>query len=215
MPTGHLGMTWHPRAVSVLILLSISQLWKPEMRNLEANNWITIVVNCTFIITEHAGRKSYPYYDVFLLVGCKFFMAESMLWRHYSICQGHLLLFSSLEHCPLGKLAFINKEKKWKISREPMTTVISNLNLFLFGILLSSNWEMMCMYFLLVTQDVKENYKQHEQMHWTKIPKILAWAQESGSEVLRTRNTFLTLACQRAYDWILVMFKNPFGYLSP
>lgn len=79
-----------------------------------AASWITIVVNDTFIITEHAGSKSYPYYDIFLLVACKFFMAESMLWRYYSIFQGHLLLSSSFEHCPLGKLAFINKEKKRK-----------------------------------------------------------------------------------------------------
>lgn len=46
-----------------------------------------------------------------------------------------------------------------------MTTVISNLNLFLFGILLSSNWAKVCIYFLFVTQDVEENYKQHEQTH--------------------------------------------------
>lgn len=44
-------------------------------------------------------------------------------------------------------------------------SVISNLNLFLFGILLSSNWANMCKYFLLVTQDVEENYKQYEQTH--------------------------------------------------
>lgn len=47
-------------------------------------------------------------------------------------------------------------------------SVISNLNLFLFGILLSSNWANMCKYFLLVTQDVEENYKQYEQTHRTK-----------------------------------------------
>lgn len=52
-----------------------------------------------------------------------------------------------------------------------MATVISNLHFFLFGFLLSFNWAKVRMYFLRVTQDVEENYKQHEQTqkhlkHW-------------------------------------------------
>lgn len=96
-----------------------------------------------------------------------------------------------------------------------MTTVTSNFNLFIFGILLSSNWAKVHKYFLVVTQDVEENYKHHEQAHYTKTPKTLAWAQESGSELLWTRNTFLMLGCQRAYDWIVVTLKNYFGCFSP
>lgn len=92
-------------------------------------------------------------------------MVEGMLWKHSSISPGHLLLSCFIEHCPLGKLAFINKKQKWKIPVEPLTTVMSNFNLFIFGILLSSNWAKVHKYFLLVTQDVEENYKHHGQAH--------------------------------------------------
>lgn len=70
-----------------------------------------------------------------------------------------------------------------------MRTVSSNLNLFLLEFYyLLTRWAKVCMYFLLITQDAEENYKQHEQTHGPKTPKTLASAQESGSELLRTRN---------------------------